>query len=131
MKIAIGIGAAVGLYYLWSRGYIAQLFNGTPNGVPTVVDAGGAGVGMTVGGQAATVYGGGRQLGITVPAPTFTIQPAPFPITAPTPTNPFTGAVKAAAAAAFKMPPAPAPGMPPSRLLVPVVRGTAAATAIT
>jgi hypothetical protein len=86
---------------------------------------------MTSGGQAATVYGGGAQLGITVAAGTFAVQRAPFPITAPTPTNPFTGAVKAAAAAAFRMPPAPAPGMPPNRLLVPVVRGTAAATAIT
>lgn len=135
MKFALGFGAAALLYYGWTRGW----FNGDSTTATEVVTAGGAGVSMTTGGQAATVYGVGQELGQTVPAGQYMggnpLLPArsvaPFPITAPTASNPFLGAARARAAAAFKMPPAPAPGMPPSRMLVPVVRGTAAATPIT
>lgn len=127
MKWALGIGAAAALYYAWTRG----VFAGSAAGPPEVVNAGGAGVGMTSGGQAATVYGAGRQLGITISAPTFTVNGYPAPITAPTPVNPYVAALKSATAAAAFRPVAVAPGLPANPWLVPVVRGTAAATPIT
>jgi hypothetical protein len=133
VKLALGIGAVALIYYAWTQGVFQS--NGAP---PMATDAGGAGgaaaagvagTSMTAGGQAATVYGFGQQLGHTVNAATLAIRRT-FPITAPTPQNPITAAVKAVAAAAVQMPPAPADGAPPNRMLVPVVRGTTAATPI-
>jgi hypothetical protein len=127
MKLALGIGAVALIYYAWTQG----AFAGSAAGPPQVIGAGGAGVDMTPGGALATVYGAGQQLGHTVNAAVLSLRRAPSPITAPTPVNPFLGAAKAAAAAAAFRPVAVAPGGPPNPWLVPVVRGTAAATPIT
>jgi hypothetical protein len=118
-------GAAVVAYWLYQRGSLAAL------GLAPTTDAGAQGVNMTAGGQAATVYGPGTATGQTIrlPAGGYPAR-VPYPMTAPTPVNPFVGALKAAVAAAAPTPVAIAPNLNPNRLLVPTVRGTVAATAI-